>query len=105
MTGRYATAVRKAAQDGARYLTSKIQDEAVVSGWDPALVDKIRVVFRGDRFEVEAPGRALSQIQDLEYGTQSTAPSPAIRRVANRTKDTEQLMVLSAMRYLRGGKR
>jgi len=56
-------------------LTQDLRKKATSAGWPVSVVRTLRVDVRKDE-----PVRVTSAAQDLEYGTESQAPSPVIRK-------------------------
>lgn len=80
----YSVATVKAA----RKLTSRLRREAYSAGW-PTPASRFLVVEYGDgQYTVKYPKALSSKILDLEYGNQSTPPTPVIRPFIRSIRDT-----------------
>ena len=65
-------------------LTTNLRDFAAKAGWPTQLVQNIRVLWRGNTWSVDIPSEIRDAVDDLEYGTPTQAPNPAIRRFTAR---------------------
>jgi len=87
------SAVEQAAKHTSRYMTGQLRKEAKASGWPRHITGNMGVIYDNNKFEVHVHDRHLSEAQDLEYGTEKSRPTAAIRRSSNRTKEAEQFFI------------
>jgi len=87
------SAVEQAAKHTSRYMTGQLRKEAKASGWPRHIVGNMGVVYDDKKFQVHVHDRHLSEAQDLEYGTERSRPTAAIRRSSNRTKEAEKFFI------------
>lgn len=77
--------VEQVARRAARDLTAELRRSAVQQGWPGRVARALTVEYdpgTGD-FAVRYPPEAAREVEDLEYGDQSSAPSPVLRRFHN----------------------
>lgn len=84
------SAVEKAAKQTSRYMTGQLRKEAKASGWPRHIVGNMGVIYDDSKFQVHVHDRHFAEAQDLEYGTEHSRPTAAIRRSANRTKGADE---------------
>ena len=64
-------------------LTTQLRDLAGKAGWPSSVIAAMSVRGLGDSWEVTVAPRAKEIVSDLEYGTQTSAPNPVLRRFAS----------------------
>jgi len=100
----YTKVLSQAAKETTKVMTAQLRAEAIASGWDEKTANALSVKFSNNKFTISSPAKYDNAIKDLEYGTSSTQPSPAIRRFSNRTDAAESHMLKVASALLKGGK-
>jgi hypothetical protein len=100
----YKKVLSQAAKETSKVMTAQLRAEAIASGWDTEVANSLSVKFSNNEFKVSSPAKYDKQIKDLEYGTESTQPSPAIRRYSNRTDSAESHLLKVAGALLKRGK-
>lgn len=81
-------AIQAAGQQAAKQIATQLRAEAHASGWPKHAIRALNVEHGDDGFNVVSRAHH-GLIQDLEYGTESTAPTAAIHKVSNRPQDAE----------------
>lgn len=72
----------------AKKLTAQLRRTAYEYGWPTHAARSLTVVPRGKHFGVEYPDHHATTIENLEYGTQDTPPSPVLRKFLHTLKDS-----------------
>lgn len=70
-------ATQAASREVTRHLNSHLRQMVVAHGWPPELSRHVRMDPTG---AIHIHHGSRDTVMDLEYGTQRTAPSPALRR-------------------------
>lgn len=73
------TTANKALLDAAKRLTPEFRSTALLSGWPYDIVSQITIEERDGDLFVQYPDEIASRVEDLEYGTQKSAPNAVIR--------------------------
>lgn len=60
-------------------LTQELREEATKANWPTIVVTQLSVVIKDDEFDIEIPPSIREQVEILEYGTETTPPSPVLR--------------------------
>ena len=68
-----------ALQKAAERLTPELKNTALMSGWPPYIVEQLTVKESDGELYVDYPQELSSQIEDLEYGTQTATPNAVLR--------------------------
>ena len=100
----YKKVLSQAAKETTKVMTAQLRAEAISNGWDADVANSLSVKFSNNKFKITSPAKYDKEINNLEYGTEDTQPSPAIRRYANRTEAAESHMLKVASALLKGGK-
>jgi hypothetical protein len=99
-----AKALVQSSKDTAKFMTAELRQEAINSGWDPAIANSLRVTFHKNKFSVKYPDKNKDKVLNLEYGTPATSPTAAIRRFSNRLDNAEKFLMQRSGRLLKGMK-
>ena len=73
------TAVHEAALTAAGHLTLSLRDTAAQAGWPAEIIIQMSVIAVDGDLRIDYPEALAAQIEDLEYGTPNTSPSPVLR--------------------------
>jgi len=65
-------------------LTTDLRDTTSKAGWPDFVVSNLRVLWDGSTWRVDIPSTIRETVDDLEYGTQTRTPNPALRRFTAR---------------------
>lgn len=76
-------------QHSAKKLTAQLRRKAYESGWPTHASRHLKVVPTVDSYTVSYPTKHGSNIEDAEYGTQSTPPNPVVRQFLAGIRNTE----------------
>ena len=87
------SAIHEASKHTSRYLTGELRKEAKASGWPRHIAANMGVTYGPDGFESHVHEKHYKEAHKLEYGTETTRPTAAVRRSANRTQEAEQFFV------------
>lgn len=79
----YETVISKAAKKAAQELTPLLKLKATLAGWPSYIINEISIDEEDDVLFVDYPDHYARQIEDLEYGTQKTAPNAVLRTFLN----------------------
>lgn len=71
-------------------MTGQLRQEAKKSGWPRHIVGNMGVIYDENRFQVHVHDRHFDEAHALEYGTEHSRPTAAIRRSSNRTKGADE---------------
>ena len=74
-------------------MTGQLRKEAKASGWPRHIVGNMGVIYEDNRFQVHVHDRHFDEAQALEYGTEESRPTAAIRRAGNRTKEADNFFM------------
>lgn len=81
--------------------TLMLRKDAVAAGWPAKCVNKLTVVVTSDGITIEYPEDLAEEIEDLEYGTYTTSPSPVMRSFIERhTEELGTELANSTIEYL-----
>ena len=89
------SAIEQAAKQTSRYMTGQLRKEAKASGWPRHIQANMGVVYEDNKFTAHVHERHADEAAALEYGTEHTRPTAAIRRFSNRTKEADQFFIHS----------
>lgn len=92
----------KAARQTAQFMTLELRNETRASGWNPDIVDAIKVSYSNNHFNINIPSKFKSLADNWEYGTPNRQPTGAIRRFSNRPEEAEKFLLKSVKTSLRG---
>jgi hypothetical protein len=101
-TVNFQEVVKQAAQETSKVMTAQLRDECIASGWSEKIANRVRVVYKGNKFVVDIPDSIKAEAENLEYGTPSTQPTAAIRRFSNRLEESEKFLLRRAKQLLGG---
>lgn len=101
-TVNFQEVLKQAAKETSLVMTAQLRDECIASGWSEKVANRIRVVYKGNKFVVDIPDSVKSEADNLEYGTPTSQPTAAIRRFGNRLEDSEKFLLRRA-KQLAGG--
>jgi hypothetical protein len=62
-------------------ISPKVHNILMSSNWPEDIVNKIRLVDKSEKIELEIPEEIKEQVHDLEYGTSETSPSYTLRKI------------------------
>ncbi len=89
---RLSETLKNSINEGARFdsavTTRALQKHCLENGWPADVVNVISVQNTGSEHIIYYPPYLKSKINDLEYGTQTTAPSGVLRRFLDNIDDT-----------------
>lgn len=85
----------KAARETAQFMTIELRAEAKASGWNPEIVNAIKVVYSSGHFNIKIPPQYKKAAENWEYGTPNRQPTAAIRRFSNRPEEAEKFLLKS----------
>jgi len=69
--------------------TLLLRKDAIAAGWPAKYVNSLKVVITTTGMSIEYSDDYAEEIEDLEYGTQTSSPSPVMRTFIDR--HTEEL--------------
>lgn len=75
--------IAKAAEKAADEYTVIFQEKALEAGWPPYLVNQMSIQEKDGELYVDYPEAISLQVDNLEYGTQTSAPNSVIRTFLN----------------------
>lgn len=85
----------------ASFLSKNLRRHAASSGWPTHVAASLSVQHKGGQYTTTYPEHLSEEVLDLEYGTPSTTPSPAIRQFHNRAEQMAGgLHTQEALQYL-----
>lgn len=96
-------ALSAAGSSAARSLTKSLRSYASAHGWPTHIVSHLHVEHEDGHFRARFPSQVESELMDLEFGTQNTPPSPALRRFENRMHGAADRAVMDALGKHLGG--
>lgn len=86
------TDLDRVASDAAYYLipelTKDLKERAKSAGWPVGIINNLYIDFDGSSVYVAYPDELISQIHDLEYGSEGEAPNAVIRPFVYRSSET-----------------
>ena len=92
--GQMAPVASQHAREAAQaHLTTLLRVKAHESGWPHEVVQGLHVAHTEDGFQVGIHDSIQDKAMDLEYGTQSQAPSGLLRQFHNRMHDHADVAV------------
>jgi hypothetical protein len=80
--------IAKAAEKAADEYTVIFQEKALEAGWPPYLVNQMSIQEKDGELYVDYPEAITVQVEDLEYGTQTSAPNSVIRTFLDKAHTT-----------------
>jgi hypothetical protein len=99
---RLSEVINNALLEGASYdsvnVTARLRAFLIESGWPVEVASGVSIRNTGGTYTAYYPSRLARAVNDLEYGTETTPPNPAIRNfLTNRigTKDLAKGISLS----------
>jgi len=72
-------AIKRAEKAATVGYTAKLREHAATYGWPEHIVSKLSMGHDGENHHITYPEHLEDQIMTLEYGTQETPASPALR--------------------------
>jgi hypothetical protein len=100
---KYQHALTKAGVEAARSLTMDLQQSATDHGWHPDIVKHLSVSYNGSHLNIHYPDEIKSQVHNLEYGTETSAPSAVLRKFKSRSRHIDNTAVTAFSKHM-GGK-
>jgi len=89
---RLSERLKNSFNEGARFdsavTTKALRDYCLAAGWPAGVVNNLSIQNDGDEYTVYYPPYLTSQVNDLEYGTQSTQPGNVLRRFLDSIDDS-----------------
>jgi hypothetical protein len=70
----------KALKEAAKNLTPQFQKEAINAGWTSDVVMQMTVEEQNGDLYINYPQEIAQKVDELEYGTPTSPPNPAIRK-------------------------
>lgn len=93
-----------AADRAASEFTPLLRDTAIKAGWPPYIVNEMSVAESEGQLYVDYPEDLTEKINDIEYGTQNSAPNAVIRTFLSRhqyqTDDFSDTVYMDALAEL-----
>jgi hypothetical protein len=83
----------ESAKDTAKFISEDVRDLATKHGWDPETVDGVSVNYDDSSFSLNIAPEVEHSAMNLEYGTETTAPTAVFRKYASNTKKAEQVFI------------
>ena len=71
--------IKKAADKAASEFTPLLKDTAIKAGWPPYIVNEMVVKEEDGELYIDYPPELTNKINDIEYGTQNSAPNSVLR--------------------------
>jgi hypothetical protein len=96
------TSLDKSSHETAKYLSSHLRNEATAAGWPDHIVSGMKVHYHEGEFKIAANKKHTKEINDLEYGTQDSRPTAAMRRFSNDTSEAEEFLVGRMLKHMGG---
>ena len=75
----FSKAIRRAEKAATPAYTDKLRAHAASYGWPNHIVSNLSMGHDGENHQITYPEHLENDVLTLEYGTQSTPPSPALR--------------------------
>ena len=75
----FNSAIRRAEKAATPAYTDKLRAHASSYGWPEHIVSKLSMGHDGENHQITYPEHLEDQVMTLEYGTQETPASPALR--------------------------
>jgi hypothetical protein len=76
--------IKKAADKAASEFTPILKDTAIKAGWPPYIVNEMVVKEEDGELYIDYPLELTDKINDIEYGTQNSAPNSVLRLFLSR---------------------
>ena len=76
--------IKKAADKAASEFTPLLKDTAIKAGWPPYIVNEMVVKEEDGELYIDYPNDLTNRINDLEYGTENSAPNAVLRLFLSR---------------------
>ena len=95
-------AIHKASHETSRLAGAHLRAEANASHWPAHIVSGMNVTYSKDGFVANVHDKHYDQALDHEYGTPDRQPTAAVRRSANRTRESENFLVHRIAKNLEG---
>jgi hypothetical protein len=83
----------ESAKDTARFITEDVRDLAVKHGWESESVEGVSVNYDNSAFSFEIAPEVEHSVMNLEYGTETTAPTAVFRKYGSNTKEAERVFI------------
>ena len=94
--------LNKAGLEPTRFMSAHLRSEARKSGWPEDVVRHLAIKHSDGEFTVHSHDSHRAEVLNLEYGTPSTQPTAAIRRVKNRMHHAESFLVSRTLHHMGG---
>ena len=95
-------AIHKASHETSRLAGAHLRAEARASHWPAHIVSGMNVTYGKDGFAANVHEKHHAEALDHEYGTPERQPTAAVRRSANRTRESENFLVNRLAKHLEG---
>ena len=94
------SAIDKASHETSRLAGAHLRAEANASQWPAHIVRGMNVTYSKDGFAANVHESHHAEALNHEYGTPDRQPTAAVRRSANRTRETENFLVHRIAKHL-----
>ena len=81
-------------------LTSILRDHLLANGWPYEAALSVSIVYTGERFDYKFEGASAKEAETLEFGSEETRPTAAVRGFLNKTSVIEQVYMAQLERQL-----
>jgi len=88
----FHSALQKASHETTKFMTSSLRSEARKSGWPSHVVANMGVTYGDNGFEAHVHDRHIDEAKNLEYGTETSRPTAAVRRFKNRQSESSTFL-------------
>lgn len=95
-------AIHKASHETSRLAGAHLRAEANASHWPSHIVSGMSVTYSKSGFAANVHDKHHAEALDHEYGTPDRQPTAAVRRSANRNRETENFLVHRIAKHLEG---
>jgi hypothetical protein len=87
MTLAFKDSAKTSLKDLNKALTTELRSDALAAGWPRELVKSLEVSINKLSIMIDYDERYAVKIEDLEYGTEDTNPSPVFRKFIDKHGD------------------
>lgn len=94
--------LHKASKETSHLLSAHLRDSARASGWPTHLINGMHVSYDDHSFKINVADHHRAEALNVEYGTPSTHPNPAMRKFANQTSEAENFFAKRFVHHLKG---
>lgn len=77
----------KVAASSTERLTRSLRDAAYKAGWPSDIIVSLNIRSSGSKLYLDFPQNFANRIDDLEYGSPTTAPNPVLRKFMSTIND------------------